>query len=1163
MRPVASIRYCRLLSILPLAIGLVLPASAQESRASIVGRAVDSSNAVVVGTKISARNLQTGVAASATTNESGAFLIPFLLPGKYKLTAEKSGFKIYSTDLELRVNDSLDVTVRLDLGSIAETVEVSGGTPLLETANSSVGQVIDERRLMELPQRGGNALEFERLNPGVVNLTTLRIMKPSSPDGTSSISVNGSGNDQTQYNLDGVTDTTNDRGRGYARVAFIPPAASITEFKMQSIPYDASVGHALGPVINVGTKSGANGLHGEIYYWARNSAFDSANFFDNKAGLKKAVYQDHRYGGSAGGPVLIPGVYNGRNKTFWFFAWEENRFGQPSTSNQTSTVPTAQERVGDFSALLALGAQYQIYNPFTTRAATAGRFQRDPFPGNVIPKSLLSPVGLNLAALYPLPSQASTIDGRNNFFYPDVRQQLYDSYLTRFDHAFTPNHRLFLRLNHFAYEIPKNLLGIPATDEVFNQINRGIALDDVIVLNASMVLNLRYGLTSADFPERRVTQGTDLATVGFAPGLTSLLDPKTSTIPRVAVSGFATLSNWSDGDGSNTALTHDWVADLTKLKGNQTFRLGADFRLLRTFANRTQTTISPDLSFANTYTKGPLDNATAAPLGQELAALLLGIPGGSMTQNPTSSYAAQDKYFGVYFQDDIKLSNKLTLNLGIRYEKEWPVTERFDRLVGAFDTSASSPIAAQAIANYARNPIPELAPAAFAVKGGLTFVNQNGSSRSPYNGNNGDWLPRSGLAWQLTPRTVIRTGYGVYFGTIGVDTFIPIQSGFSQSTPIQATLDSGVTYIATLANPLPGGLLPALGAKGGLSTNLGQSISSADPSFRSPYSQRWSFGVQRFLPGKFLLDVTYVGNRSTHLAVTQQINSTPAQYLSKLPTRDQTTVNFLTAQSASPFSGLSSVYSSQISRAALLVPYPEFGAIAVQKSNGYSWYHSLQVRTEKRFSKGYTLQAGYTYSKFMQATEFQNASDPVPYRVISDSDRPHVFTLSGVWEIPYGQGRHFGSSLPKPVNFILGGWQTNGTIVRQSGAPLGFGNALFVGDIHNIPLPKGQRSPDAWFNVNAGFNKVTAQQLANNIQTFPTRFSGVRSDGQSTWNFSLLRNYKMGEHVTAQFRAEMYNAMNHPSFDVPNTSPANSSFGAVTAVVSEPRNWQFALKLMF
>src|SRR5439155_286744 len=345
---------------------------------------------------------------------------------------------------------------------------------------------------------------------------------------------------------------------------------------------------------------------------------------------------------------------------------------------------------------LALGAQYQIYNPFTTRAATAGRFQRDPFPGNVIPKSLLSPVGLNLAALYPLPSQASTIDGRNNFFYPDVRQQLYDSYLTRFDHAFTHNHRLFLRMNHFAYEIPKNLLGIPATDEVFNQINRGIALDDVIVLNASMVLNLRYGLTSADFPERRVTQGTDLATVGFAPGLTSLLDPKTSTIPRVAVSGFATLSNWSDGDGANTALTHDWVADLTKLKGNQTFRLG---------------------------------------------------------------------------------------------------TERFDRLVGAFDTSASSPIAAQAIANYARNPIPELAPSAFAVKGGLTFVNQNGSSRSPYNGNNGDWLPRIGLAWQLAPQTVIRTGYGVYFGTIGVDTFIPIQSGFSQSTPIQATLDSGVTYI--------------------------------------------------------------------------------------------------------------------------------------------------------------------------------------------------------------------------------------------------------------------------------------------------------------------------------------------------------------------------------
>jgi hypothetical protein len=623
------------------------------------------------------------------------------------------------------------------------------------------------------------------------------------------------------------------------------------------------------------------------------------------------------------------------------------------------------------------------------------------------------------------------------------------------------------------------------------------------------------------------------------------------------------LSNWSDGDGTNTALTHNWVGDLTRIEGAHTFRFGADARLFRTFANRYQTTISPDLSFANTFTRGPLDNSAAAPLGQELAALLLGIPGGSMTRNPTATFAAQNKYFAAFFQDDVKLTTKLMLNLGLRYEMEWPLTERYNRLVAAFDASVANPIAAQAIANYARKPIPEIDPQAFTVNGGLTFVDQNGNGRSPYRGNNGQWLPRVGLAYQFTPNTVLRTGYGIYFGTIGVDTFIPIQTGFSQTTPIQASLDSGQTYVATLANPLPNGLLPALGAAGGLTTNLGQAVQAFDPNFKPPYSQRWSFGVQHLLPASFLLDVNYVGNRSTHLAATKQINSTPAKYLSTVPTRDQQTINFLTAQFPSPFAGLSPVYSSQISRATLLQPYPEFGAISVQRSMGYSWYHSLQVRVEKRFAHGYTLQNGYTWSKFMQATEFQNASDPVPYRVISDMDRPHVFTSSGLWELPFGTGRRFGSGMPAAVNFVVGGWQLNGTVVRQSGTPLGFGNALFVGNIKDIALPKDQRSPDRWFNINAGFNRVSAQQLANNIQTFPIRFSGIRSDGQSTWNFSLLKNHRIGEKAAVQFRAEVYNVMNHPSFDVPNTSPTNSSFGIVTAVVSEPRNWQFGLKINF
>jgi hypothetical protein len=1142
---------------------LTLPLAAQDSRGTIGGRIVDAQNAGIVGARVTVTNEETNVASTGLSNDTGAFRLLFLLPGKYRVRAEMNGFRTLSqTGLELRVADTLDLTLRLEVGSVSETVDVKATTPILDTADSSIGDVIETRGLSELPQRGGNPLELERLSPGVANTTTLRIMKLSSPDATSSNTVNGSGNDQTSYNIDGVTDTTNDRGKGYARVAFIPPSATIQDFKLVSNPYDAAVGHVLGPVINVGTKSGGNDLHGELYYWARNSALDSSDFFANKAGIKKSVYQDHRFGGAIGGPVLIPKFYNGRNRTFFFFAWEEDRFGQPSTSNQTSTVPTAAERVGDFSGLLALGSSYQIYNPFSTTAIAGGRYQRTPFTGNVIPKSLLSPVGLNIAALYPLPDQAGTSNGTNNFYFPDVRIQQYDSFLSRFDHTFSANHRVFARINHFGYTIPKDLLGIPATTEVFHQRNEGFAIDDVYVLNPTLVMNIRYGVIYAIFPEKRTTQGTSLTTLGFSSALASLASPTIATVPRETITGFATISNWADGDGFASAVTHNLVGDLTKQKGRHTIRTGVDARLQRTFSNRYPGSISPDFSFSNTYTKGPLDNSTAAPLGQELASLLLGIPGGSMTSGSTLNYALQNKYVGAFIHDDFKVNSKLTINIGLRYEIEFPLTERYNQLVGTFNSAVSSPIAAQAIANYAKNPIPELSAASFNVKGGLGFVNQGGNGRSPYK-NQSNWLPRIGLAYQIDEKTVFRGGYGIYFGTLGVDTFQPVQTGFSQSTPIQASINNGVTYSATLANPLPTGLIPALGAAGGLNTNLGQAIQFFDPNMKAPYSQRWSAGIQRRLPQDIVVEVSYVGNRSTHLAVTKNINTTPAQYLSTSATRDQATINSLTASFPNPFYGLNSVYTSTITRAQLLSPYPEFGAINVLEPQGYSWYHSMQTRIERRMARGLMMQAGYTYSKFMQATEFQNASDPVPYRTVSDLDRPRILTLSGIWEVPFGAGRKFGSQSPAPINFALGGWQLDGTVVRQSGAPLGFGNALFVGDIKNIPLPSGQQSPDEWFNVNAGFVKTTANQLANNIQTFPIRFSGVRADGQSTYSLSLIKNFKVTERIIAQFRAECYNAMNHPSFDVPNTTPTSGSFGISTAVVSEPRNWQFALKLKY
>ena len=598
---------------------------------------------------------------------------------------------------------------------------------------------------------------------------------------------------------------------------------------------------------------------------------------------------------------------------------------------------------------------------------------------------------------------------------------------------------------------------------------------------------------------------------------------------------------------------------LRSSKGSHSIAFGVDFRLLRTYGFRNPAGLSPDLSFSTSYTNGPLDNSPSAPVGQAIAAMLMGIPGGSSTIPATNNYAVQNKYLGLYVQEDFKVNRKLTLNFGLRYEMEWPVTEKYNRLVAGFAGDTANPIAAQAIANYAKSPIPEIPAAAFKVPGGLTFV---GSGGSPYKTNGGEWLPRLGLAWQVAPETVVRAGYGIYFGSLGVDSFSPVQTGFSQSTPIQASKDNGQTYVATLTNPFPSGLIALSGADGGLTTALGQSLTFFNPNQKPPYSQRWSAGVQRTLLRQFLLDVSYVGSRATHLAVSQSINNTPAQYLSTSPVRDTNAINFLTASSPNPFFGLNSVYGSTISRGTLLEPYPEFGSISVLQSVGYSWYHSLQAKVEKRFSRGYTVQVGYTHSKYMQAAEFLNSTDTIPYRTISSMDRPNVFTITGLWEIPYGRGRHFGSKAPAPLNAILG-WQLGMVEVHQSGAPLTWGNYIFTGDIKNIQLPDSQQTVARWFNTDAGFNKNSSQQLANNLRTFPIRFSGIRADSATGWNFSMIRNYKIYERLAMQFQAEMFNALNHPVFAAPNTTPTSSAFGTVTNSASEPRSINFSLKVVF
>ena len=542
-----------------------------------------------------------------------------------------------------------------------------------------------------------------------------------------------------------------------------------------------------------------------------------------------------------------------------------------------------------------------------------------------------------------------------------------------------------------------------------------------------------------------------------------------------------------------------------------------------------------------------------------MAAMLMGIPAGSM--GISDSYVEQDKYLALYLADDWKITKKLTVNLGVRYEYESPLTERFNRAAVHFAGTAINPLNDAARAAYAKSPmLPELPVDKFQVLGGLTFANVPPNGRTYWKGEKLNFQPRIGFAYQFRPKTIIRGGYGIFKASIGVNYSNTDQTGFSQATPIVVTRDNGLSYVATNANPLPDGLTKPLGASGGLRTNIGQSVNFFREERKQPYAQRWSFGIQQELPLKAMIEASYVGNRSTRLNINRQLSSTPAQYLSTSPVRDQATIDYLGKTFPNPYYGLDPIYGSTMTRGNLLRPHNQFSGVQmVGDPAGYSWYHSLQTRIERRFASGWTVQSSYTWSKNMEAIEFLNNSDPMPSEQLGSLDRTHRLTGSGIWEIPVGRKRKFGAAMHPALNFIVGGWQLSGLYQHQSGNPLGFGNRIFNGDLHKIVLPKDQRSVDHWFTpaAQAGFETNSSRQLASNIITFPLRFNATRGPNQDKWDFAFLKAFRATERLECQFRAETFNALNHPTCTIrTRTRPARRGASSAARIRRVPGSFR-------
>ena len=548
--------------------------------------------------------------------------------------------------------------------------------------------------------------------------------------------------------------------------------------------------------------------------------------------------------------------------------------------------------------------------------------------------------------------------------------------------------------------------------------SKNAAFDHVYTLSPTMVLNTRYSynrfIRGGDQPAEAV--GFDLASLGFSPQYINQVPKDQVRFPRINLTGYISNGHTNENRPVNN---HTVSSTLTKSAGAHSIRTGFEYRVYQEADQFKSNQQTGQFTFGTTWTRGPLDNSAGASgsIGQSVAELLLGLPdSGSITRQ--SDYIEQSGSWGMFVQDDWKVSPKLTVNVGLRYEFETPLHERFNRSTLGFDTSTSSPSRRQAQANYANiyptisGGFPQLPPSAFALKGGMTFAGLNGNDGSLYNTPKNVFMPRLGIAYQLNSKTVLRSGLGMFAGFLGERRGDVFQNGFTQNTNMTVSTDNGLHFATTLANPFPLGVAEPVGAAAGLQTYLGQGFTYFNQNPKIPVTMRWEASLQHQFK-QFLLEANYIGNKTNHIEITRNINTLPRQYLSTLPTRDDVYNNLLTATFANPLLNLvpgnsqGTYTGTTTSRQTLLSPFPAFGSNAINttENTGYSWYHSFQFTASKRFSKGYTIQGSYTLQKWMQAVNLLNAADLAPVREISDSDAPHRINISSVWSLPFGKGR--------------------------------------------------------------------------------------------------------------------------------------------------------------
>ena len=1198
----------------------LLPAGlAQETRSLLFGRVLDPSASAVVGAQVTIRNVDTNVLLTMRTNEQGYYEAPLLLPGNYEVAAEMTGFKkTLRRGVVLPVSSRLEVSLTLELGGVSETVSVTAEAPLLETTAVNAGRIIDNKTVMELPVMGNSAMLLVKLTPGIQTGGVNNYLALHSNAGGSDYNVEGNigGN---AWTLDGSPNTGPGR-----RTAYLPYTDAVAEFKVETTNFDASIGQTSGAAITMISKSGTNDIHGTMTWqhwqqrWQGTPFFVKQQYYRNinaaeAAGNhaladqlrntdKQATGRSNNWGASAGGPVILPKVYNGKNRLFWFFtynAFKDVKNEDPSTFNRT--VPTQNARNGDFREMLSLPdpAQYIVYDPITVirDPARPTNYVRTPFPDNVIPKSrFVNPAYDAITKLYPLPNN-SPGPGRqpvNNYLASKTPYNwTYKAYSNRIDYQLSDKVRMFGRwsFNDFGPEdrgdwTYESARGLNVGGLVRN--NKGGNVDVVWTQTSATVWDFNVGL--AQFREGNI-QPTALAYKPTDIGLPAYLDQKAGSLhilPQMAVSGYSTIS---PGGVSTWTRTRNLTAkaEVSHIRGNHTIRAAFDARdMFRTGGGGGNT--SGNFGFSNNYIRRDDTGTPASNLGLAWAAFILGVPNSGYSIGTPDNYAMLTPYYAAFVQDSWRLTPKLTLNLGLRMEHEAGSTERYNRMIAGFDPTAALPIAAAAQAAYAANPLAELPASQFKVVGGSLYAGSNGRPRNLIKGEL-MWLPRVGVAYAMNDKTVFRAGYGTYFDTINVLNFGPDQSGYSRGTSTTLTTDQGLNWNvpdnakpsnlkSPLVDPFPVRAdgtrfdIPTRDALG-IMAKAGRGYGYTDYNQPHARQQRWRAGVQRHLRGNWVVDVAYAGSYSDRISIGHKLDILPEKYWAGGLVRNDAVANDLNQNVPNPFNirNFASLQQSNplvyqdmntqgfftsttIRKSQLLRAFPQMNGLTQNTTpSSYTKTHEILASVEKRFSRGFNLSVGYTGMRIREADFYYNEWDEKPSERISNDGRPHRIVGTSVFEFPIGRGKHFLGNVSRPVNLIVGGWQMGATYEFQPGPLPDWGGNVFyygqnMGDITSV-----DRNWDHWFNT-ANFERSAAKQPNSfHRRVFPTRLPDLRRDMTNQWNANVAKNMKVNERWNVQLRLDVLNVQNRSQMDSPNTNPYSTDFGRITQQTSATNRW--------